>query len=85
MVLPSCQREMNKPSYDLGLIKGLVKDGSWRATVSARDGALELGFDDEDMCDCIVNYLRETHSYKTYGVRQEARVDAGCLPHHISG
>ena len=56
---------MKKPSYGLGLIKGLMKDGSWNATVAALDTAMELGFDDEDIYDCIVNYLEETHFYKT--------------------
>jgi motility quorum-sensing regulator / GCU-specific mRNA interferase toxin len=54
-----------KPSYDLGLIKGLMKDGSWNATVMALDTAVELGFDEEDIYDCIVNCLQETHFYKT--------------------
>jgi hypothetical protein len=56
---------VNKPSYDLGLIKGLMKDGSWIVTVPAMDTAIELGFDEEDVYDCIVNYLDETHFYKT--------------------
>jgi motility quorum-sensing regulator/GCU-specific mRNA interferase toxin len=59
------QREMKKPSYDLGLIKGLMKDGSWIATVPAMDAAVDLGFDEEDMFDCIVTHLQETHLYKT--------------------
>lgn len=29
------------------------------------DSALEMGFDDEDIHDCIVNDLEETHFYKT--------------------
>ncbi len=56
---------MKKPRYDLALIKGLIKDGSWSATVTAMDTAVELGFDEEDVCDCIVNHLEETHFYKT--------------------
>lgn len=56
---------MKKPSYDLGLIKGLMKDGDWILTVSAMDTALERGFDEEDVYDCIVNHLDETHFYKT--------------------
>lgn len=34
-------------------------------TLSAEETALELGFDDEDVYDCIVNHLAETHFYKT--------------------
>ena len=56
---------MAKPTYALGLIKGLMKDGSWVLTESARDTATALGFDDEDVCDCIVNHLEDTHFYKT--------------------
>jgi hypothetical protein len=36
-----------KPAHDLGLVKGLMKDGSWNVTVSALDTAVELGFDEE--------------------------------------
>jgi hypothetical protein len=56
---------MAKPTYGLALIKGLMKDGSWCLTETARDTATELGFDDEDVFDCIVNHLEETHFYKT--------------------
>ncbi len=56
---------MVKPTYSLGLIKGFMKDGSWILTESATDTATELGFDDEDVYDCIVNHLDETHFYKT--------------------
>ena len=42
-----------------------MKDGSWHLTESARDTATELGFDEEDVYDCIVNHLEETHFYKT--------------------
>jgi motility quorum-sensing regulator / GCU-specific mRNA interferase toxin len=33
--------------------------------VAAMDAAVELGFDEEDMRDCIVNHLEEIHFYKT--------------------
>lgn len=56
---------MPSSSYPLQLIKGLVKDKSWFITTSALDAALELGFDEEDIADCIVNHLDETHFYKT--------------------
>jgi hypothetical protein len=73
---------MTKPTYSLGLIKGLMKDGSWLLTESARDTATELGFDDEDVYDCIVNHLEETHFYKT----MEATAKAGLMQdvYHIT-
>jgi hypothetical protein len=42
-----------------------MKDGSWILRESALDAAMEMGFDDEDVFDCIVNYLEDTHFYKT--------------------
>jgi MqsR (Motility quorum-sensing regulator) toxin of toxin-antitoxin system len=54
-----------KATYSLALIKGLMRDGDWYLTESARDTVTELGFDDEDVYDCIVNRLEETHLYKT--------------------
>ncbi|MGB8886762.1 MAG: type II toxin-antitoxin system MqsR family toxin [Candidatus Korobacteraceae bacterium] len=68
---------MQKPSYALILIKGLMTDGSWVIKTSALDAALELGFDQDDVYDCIVNQLEETHFYKTMeaekkpGLKQE--------------
>jgi motility quorum-sensing regulator / GCU-specific mRNA interferase toxin len=53
------------PTYPLKLVKGLMQDGSWILTMEAERGALELGFDEEDVYDCIVNNLQETHFYKT--------------------
>ena len=53
------------PSYSLALIKGLMSEGSYVVRTSALDTALELGFDDEDIYDCIVNQLQETHFYRT--------------------
>jgi hypothetical protein len=56
---------VKKPSYDLALVKGLMRDGDWILTVSAMDAALALGFDEEDVFDCIVNHVEATHFYKT--------------------
>ena len=53
------------PTYPLSSIKGLMKDGSWQLTLSAQDTILELDFDDQDVYDCIVNHLEDTHFYKT--------------------
>jgi hypothetical protein len=60
-----CYHTQVKPSYDIGLVKGLMVDGSWRITLSAEDTALEMGFDVDDVYDCIVNHLSDTHFYKT--------------------
>jgi hypothetical protein len=42
-----------------------MNEGDWVLTAVALDTALELGFDEEDVFDCIVNHLEETHFYKT--------------------
>jgi hypothetical protein len=47
------------------MVKGLMKDGSWFATGAATDSAGDLGFDEDDIYDCIVGHLEETHFYKT--------------------
>lgn len=65
MVAPCYHQGVVKPTYSLTLIKGLIRDSSWLLTGSARDTATALGFDDEDVSDCIVNHLEETHFYKT--------------------
>lgn len=56
---------VQKPSYSLALVKGLMKDGSWILSETALDTALEIGFDQEDVYDCVVNQIEETHFYKT--------------------
>jgi motility quorum-sensing regulator / GCU-specific mRNA interferase toxin len=53
------------PTYPLDLIKGLIKDGSCYITGTALDDAGELGFDEEDIKDCVVNHLAPTHFEKT--------------------
>lgn len=53
------------PTYKLELVKGLMRDGSWYVTGTALDTAGELGFDQHDIYDCVVNQLSETHFYKT--------------------
>lgn len=42
-----------------------MTDGAWVIRESALDSALQLGFDHEDIFDCIVHHLDETHFYKT--------------------
>ena len=70
------------PTYRLEQIKGLMRDGSWFMTGEAVDTAGELGFDQEDVFDCIVNHLSETHFYKT----MPAKSIPGCMQdvYHIT-
>jgi hypothetical protein len=63
---------VDKPTYSLEAIKGLMKDGSWYLTEAALDTATELGFDDEDVYDCVVNCLQETHFHKTMAATAKA-------------
>jgi len=49
-----------------------MQDRSWVLTIEAANTALELGFDDEDVYDCIVNNLEETHFYKTMESEKKA-------------
>lgn len=70
------------PTYSLTLVKGLMRDGSWFATGEALDGAGALGLDDEDIYDCVVNQLTETHFYKTMAAKKMV----GCMQdvYHIT-
>jgi len=42
-----------------------MKGGDWILRTSALDTALEIGLDQDDIYDCVVNHLEETHFYKT--------------------
>ena len=42
-----------------------MKDGSWILRESALDTAVEIGFDKDDVYDCVVNHVEETHFCKT--------------------
>lgn len=53
-----------KPTYDLAEIQALIARGLYRITAYAMDGAFELGFDDQDICDCVAR-LDASHFYKT--------------------
>jgi len=65
LVAPCYLFNEHKPSYPLALIKGLMADGAWILRTSALDSALELGFDVDDVYDCIVVHLEDSHFYKT--------------------
>ena len=52
------------PRYDLSIVKRLVSEKQYKITTSALQSAHAMGFDEEDICDCIVDFLNETHFYK---------------------
>jgi len=56
---------VEEPTYPLDEVKQLFQQNRWTVTATAQTCALDLGLDDEDILDCIVNQLNETHFYKT--------------------
>jgi hypothetical protein len=56
---------MPEAAYPLDWIKQLFQRKRWIVTITAENCALNLGLDDEDIFDCVVKYLNETHFYKT--------------------
>jgi hypothetical protein len=56
---------MQEPTYPLDWIKQLLQQNRWIVTTTALSSALDLGLDDEDIFDCIVNHLNETHFCRT--------------------
>ena len=60
-----------QPSYSLPRVKELVKEGKYRITVSAFQSALLMGFLDEDITECIVDFLAPSHFYKTMASEQQ--------------
>src|SRR5271168_4310660 len=59
-------------SYALLRCKELVKEGKYQVTVKALQTALLMGFLDEDITECIVNFLEPSHFYKTMPSEQVA-------------
>ncbi len=59
-------------SYSLLRCKELVKEGKYQVTVTALQTAVLMGFLDEDITDCIVNFLEPSHFYKTMAAEQMA-------------
>ena len=51
--------------YNIDRIRILIREGQYRITTSALQGAFALGFLDDDVLDCILHSLAETHFYKT--------------------
>jgi hypothetical protein len=50
--------------YELDRIKRLILEGQYKITLSALQSAHLMGFDEEDICDCILDFLNETHFHK---------------------
>jgi hypothetical protein len=58
------------PSFALLRLKELVKEGKYRITVSAFQSAALMGFLDEDITECIRDFLEPSHFYKTMAAEQ---------------
>lgn len=57
-------------TYSLSDIKKLIASRQYVITRPSLDGAFALGFDDQDICECICDYLDSTHFYKTMPAEQ---------------
>jgi len=58
-------------TYPLQVIKELVAGGRFYITRSSLNGAFDLGFDDQDIVECICDYLDGAHFYKTMSARKK--------------
>lgn len=56
---------VSSASYPLDWVKQFFKNGNWLVSQTAIDGALALGFDEDDIFECVLNNLSDTHFYKT--------------------
>jgi Motility quorum-sensing regulator, toxin of MqsA len=61
-----------RASYSLPQIKELVREDKYHITVTAFQTAALMDFLDEDITDCIVNFLQPSHFYKTMASEQRA-------------
>jgi motility quorum-sensing regulator / GCU-specific mRNA interferase toxin len=52
-------------TYSLDAIQSRLKEGKFVITQSGLQGALQIGFDGEDIAECICEELRGSHFYKT--------------------
>lgn len=57
-------RSATKCSYDLAAAQALIAKGSYAITLSALNGAMQLGLDREDIVACVLA-LDESAFYKT--------------------
>jgi hypothetical protein len=56
---------MSEATYPLDWVKQLIGQSQWIVTGTALKTASDLGFDEEDILECITKELAETHFYKT--------------------
>jgi|SRR5580658_6607282 hypothetical protein len=59
-----------QPSYPLRQLKRLVRERKYRITVSAFQSAALMGFLDEDISECISDFLEPSQFYKTMAAEQ---------------
>lgn len=45
---------MSGPTYDLKTIQSYIRSGRYRVTLSAKQGAVALGMDTEDIETCVL-------------------------------
>jgi hypothetical protein len=50
--------------HSLDLIKRLIREEQYSITTSAIQSAHAMGFDEDDVCECILDFLDRTHFYK---------------------
>lgn len=55
---------INKPTYGLGTIKSMVRDGQYHITSSALQGAFTIGLDEDDIITAVLG-LECGDLYKT--------------------
>jgi Motility quorum-sensing regulator, toxin of MqsA len=61
-----------EPTYPLSQVKELIRNEKYLVTVSAFKTAALMGFLGDDIVDCIVNHLSQTHFYKTMSAERAA-------------
>ncbi|MGC1618183.1 MAG: type II toxin-antitoxin system MqsR family toxin [Candidatus Acidiferrum sp.] len=61
-----------QPSYSLAQLKNLVRERNYRITVTAFQSAALMGFLDEDITECVSDFLEPSHFYKTMAAEQVA-------------
>jgi|SRR5271154_1677114 len=61
-----------QPNYPLLQFKELVKQGKYRITVSVFQTAALMGFLDQDIVECIVEFVQPSHFYKTMAAELRA-------------
>lgn len=53
-------------------VQRLIAEGQVYITKPALDGAFALGFDSQDISECISDFLEETHFFKTMPATKKA-------------